>query len=310
MSTLPLVISTDDEGPRASGLHRFRFHPRRRRRLAPFLFCAFLGWPQTSNSAAPTCSLPSGTSWTSPRKAAATGTQTSITAPRSRPARMTRLRARPQNSEQVLVLHTLPGFSIFTLWQFWHLWQLPSPEHTFTLSGYPPERLAAWPSDAAESEFPFSGACPDHPWSPEHSRVGSRRTARRIRLQAVSPRRDRWQPDSSSPAAAVRRRRSRQTFFRVPHQANKIQQNCATLFALLSRTCQTALSAHFSSSLAVEPAVAGASSGDSTNFHPRTSRRCWISCVRFDPSPVHAFVDCLLPPRSRGLVSALLVRCC
>jgi len=38
-----------------------------------------------SASAASTCSLPSGTSWTSPRKGAATGTPTSTTAPRCTP---------------------------------------------------------------------------------------------------------------------------------------------------------------------------------------------------------------------------------
>src|SRR5215831_4775755 len=44
-----------------------------------------LGWPPTSKSAASISLLPSGTSWTSSRKAAATGTPVSTTAPKSRP---------------------------------------------------------------------------------------------------------------------------------------------------------------------------------------------------------------------------------
>src|SRR6266571_2014105 len=56
----------------------------------PTALCAtstprILEWRPTSPSAASTCWLPSGTSWTLPRKAAATGTPVSTTAQKSRP---------------------------------------------------------------------------------------------------------------------------------------------------------------------------------------------------------------------------------
>jgi hypothetical protein len=86
---------------------------------------------------------------------------------------------------------------------------------------------------------PFQRGCPDHPWT-RNAPGGFRRTARRIRLQAVSPLRGRWRSASFFPIAAVRRRRSRQTLFRVGCWAKKIKKNCATLFALHSETYDVA----------------------------------------------------------------------